>query len=255
MKRTLSRLVARGLYPSLKRRAVQSPEVRILCYHAITAEKADYMNVSPENFRDQMKALAEEGYRTVPLDYFFGSGGKVERPIVITFDDGYRDNCTDAWPIMKEFGMTGTIFCVSGKIGGDKYLDRQQIREMAAAGFQFGSHTVTHPRLHQTPKEQKKEELSASKEALQAILGKKVDYFCYPYGQYDQDCLELLKECGYRGACSNAPGANEPGRIANPYLLKRTEIGGFDTLEDFKMKVAGAFDALHVLLHRMRGRP
>jgi len=256
MMRPFSRAAARLIYPLVKGRR---DGLRILCYHAVNDLLPDYMNVRVSNFEDQMAWLASEGYTTVSLDTLFDERGKGDmdwgKRVVITFDDGYRDNYENAFPVMLKYGFTGAIFCVSGKIGTDPYLDRAQILEMQKAGFSFGSHTVTHPRLSQTAPEVRKAEFRDSKKVLEELLGSEVSYFCYPYGIYEEACFNELKEAGYRAAVSNTPGANRPGQIANPYTLCRTEIGGFDTLEDFKLKTAGAFDLLHGLLHKVRGRP
>ena len=252
MKRHFSRAAARCLYPLVR----GAGGIRILCYHAINDAKPDYMNVTPGAFAEQMAWLHGEGYRTVGLDSLFGaSTAGRDRAIILTFDDGYADNYEQAFPVMRRYGFTGTIFCVSSRVGQPLYLSPAQIHEMQQAGFAFGSHTVSHPRLPQLPAADKRREFTESRKALEQLTGREVPWFCYPYGMYDAECFGLLAEAGYKGAVCNAPGANHPGSIPDPYALRRTEIGGFDTLEDFRLKTAGAFDWLHTVLHTLRGRP
>ena len=188
------------------------------------------------------------GYENEPGT--FGSGTK---SIVITFDDGYQDNFTRAFPIMKKFCFKATIFCIAGKIGREGYLDKDQIREMAKAGFEFGSHTITHAELPNLKQEDKKKEIVLSKANLEKELNMKIDYFCYPKGLYDQESVEFVKAAKYAGACSNEPGSNNG--VMNPYFLKRTEIASHDSLFDFEKKLSGAYDFLHRILYQVRKRP
>jgi peptidoglycan/xylan/chitin deacetylase (PgdA/CDA1 family) len=231
-------------------------DVRILCYHGVD-KVSTYLNVSPASFREQMGILAELGYTTISLADFLSGKGCAEsgNKIIITFDDGYRDNYEQAYPIMSEYGFTGTIFCTTGSIGADTFLTAAQIMEMLRNGWEFGSHTVTHPHLPRCTTNDKQRELGESKKVLENLLGNQVTSFCYPYGEYDAESVSLLEQLGYRMACSNRPGSNRQEYVDNPYLLRRTEIGGFDSPDDFRLKLAGGFDMLHQALHAVRGRP
>jgi peptidoglycan/xylan/chitin deacetylase (PgdA/CDA1 family) len=226
--------------------------VRILCYHRVNDIGRDYLTVPVLSFGLQMKFLYQEGYRTVSLDSFL-AGKADEKSVVITFDDGYQDNYEQAYPILREFGFTASIFCVTDCINTEGYLTVEDIRRMSADGFEFGSHTVSHPHLSRLNSEEKWFEISNSKKQLENLVQKKVDFFCYPYGEYDQESVQLVQAAGYLGACSNHPGAN--AKKMNPYLLKRTEIASTDTLHDFEKKMAGAYDWLHQGLHWVRGKP
>lgn len=227
--------------------------VRILCYHRVRKER-DYLSVTPEDFEAQMKHVASLGLRTISLKEVLDGKGD-SRSLVLTFDDGFLDNYDQAYPIMKRHGFTAAIFCISSKMGTPGYLNREQILQMMKDGFEFGAHTVTHPHLPRISREEKQAEILNSRTALEAYTGKPFDLFCYPYGEFDSDCLEILKSSGFRAACSNTPGANRAGALGNPFLLKRTEISGFDSLEDYDLKLAGAYDTLHSILHAVRGRP
>jgi peptidoglycan/xylan/chitin deacetylase (PgdA/CDA1 family) len=253
VKRTISRTLAKLITPFTR---TTKGDVRILCYHGVN-KVSTYLNVSPALFREHLGVLAELGYTTTSLVEFLSGNGcaAAGNKIIITFDDGYRDNYEQAYPIMAEYGFTGTIFCTTGSIGTDTYLTAAQIMEMYRNGWEFGSHTVTHPHLPRSTTKDKQRELGESKKALENILGVHVTSFCYPYGEYDAESISLLEQTGYRMACSNRPGSNRQEHVDNPYLLRRTEIGGFDSLEDFRLKLHGGFDLLHQTLHAVRGRP
>ncbi len=225
---------------------------RVLCYHRVNDEQKNYLTVPAADFAAQMKFLSGNGYRSISLSELLAGKGD-SKCVVITFDDGYEDNYLHAFPAMKQYGLTGIVFCVAGKVGEKDYLTTPEIQEMRKAGFEFGSHTISHPNLQAVSIEEKRTEIRGSKDRLEKMFGAPVEYFCYPYGRYDEDAWKIVKESGYKGACCNAPGA--AGKIDNPFLLKRTEIANTDTLWDFEKKLAGAYDTLHLMLHLLRGRP
>lgn len=226
--------------------------VRILCYHRVNSLMKNYLTVSNENFREQMSWLADQGYKTISLSDLLAGNLAGERSVVITFDDGYEDNYRNAFPAMRPYGFTGTVFAVAGCIEAKDYLSVPQIREMAGAGFTFGAHTVNHVHLKMISSEAKRREIFQSKELVAKASGRPCESFCYPYGEYDRESVQLVSEAGFSSACSNIPGANR--KITNPFLLKRTEISGGDTLDDFSKKIAGACDLLHAGLHLIRRR-
>ncbi len=254
MRKILSSSLSSLLYQGGRLFGQEEAGVRVLCYHQVNDESKDYITVSIASFREQMRFLAAEGYQSIGLGELLNGAFNDEgrKRIVITFDDGYRDNFENAFPIMKELGFGGTIFCIGNRIGETPYLTRQNILEMQRAGFDFGSHTLSHSHLRTLSAEGKKAEISGSKRYLEDLLGSRVDFFCYPFGEYDQESVNAVRDAGYLAACSNQPGSNS--EIANPYLLRRTEIGASDTLVEFKKKLAGAYDWMHRALHAVRGR-
>ena len=231
----------------------QNPSgTRILCYHRVNDGEKKYDSVTLSRFREQMDFLAQAGYRTVSLGRFFDEPGD-EKNVVITFDDGYRDNLKNAFPILEEFGFRATVFCVGSRIGEEGYLTRPDLRQMQEGGWEIGSHTLSHPDLRSLDIGLKWREIAESKSFLEEFLDLEIDFFCYPFGFYDEESVALVQKAGYRGACTNRPGANPDAK--DPYLLRRTEIGAGDTPHDFKKKMAGAYDLLHRALHSVRGRP
>ncbi len=248
----LSRGVSHLVYSGMQAFGGSSEGARILCYHRVNAEPDGYMSVPPLVFRAQMEWLASQGYKTVSLNELL-IGRLHEKSVVLTFDDGYEDNFTEAYPVLKEFGFRATIFLVAERLGEPSYLKISQIKEMGREGFEFGSHTLSHPNLRKINREQKTKEIADSKIALEKLLGISCEFFCYPYGQHDEETIGVVRDAGYKGACCNKPGANR--RISAPFLLRRTEVAPYDSPEHLKKKMAGAYDLLHRVLHKLRGRP
>jgi len=281
------RSLGAGVYLCQKTLKMKAGGVRILCYHKVGDQEPGYMNVLTLEFRRQMEFLKAEGYQTIGLADLMdtvaapksdGNGGRPEertpsisipdRAVIITFDDGFRNNFDQAFPILKKMGFKAVIFCTSAAVDNPKFslespnfnereefLTQSQIREMTDYGIEIGSHTRSHPRLPQLGNAQKRDEILGSKTDLEEKLSRKIQFFCYPYGEYDEETVKLVREAGYSAACSNIPGGNRIGDELNPYLLKRTEISGFDDLDEFEKKLHGAYDGLHAMLHWMRGRP
>ncbi len=219
--------------------------------NGVNDKVSGYLSVSAASFREQMDYLVSEGYQTISLNELIAGKGS-PKSVVIAFDDGYRDNFENAFPVLAERGFKATIFCVTQRLGTKDYLELNEIFEMKRAGFSFGSHTNEHPHLPRLLREEKQREISDSKKILEEMLDFPVSFFCYPYGEYDQETVELVREAGYQGACSNIPGSN---RKIDPYLLERTEISPSDTIFDFQKKLAGAYDLVHRGLHLVRGKP
>lgn len=255
MKKILRSSLSSAFYHGRRLLGRRDSGTRILCYHSVSDQGEDYLSVSEKNFREQMQCLADSGYQTIGLrEVLTGEADELggAKKIVITFDDGWRDNYEKAFPILQALNFRATIFCVAARIGSENYLTKDQILEMRDAWFEFGSHTLTHPDLRKLKPEEKVREILGSKILLEESLDFRINFFCYPYGLFDRQTIRVVDQAGYLGACSNRPGTN---RNSHPYLLRRTEISREDTLEDFKKKLAGAFDLLHKGLHWVRGRP
>lgn len=194
--------------------------------------------VTARMFRFQMFYLKAAGFKVVSLKEIAGfASGKVEVPgrlIALTFDDGYMDFYENAWPVLKKYGYPSTVFLVPGQAGGEnawdseklgvskKLLDWEKVRELAAAGVEFGAHTNTHPHLTSIPASQMKQEVAGSKKAIEEKTGRRVDFFCYPYGDYDYDVALEVKNAGFLGATSVERGFVMPGD--DVFTLKRVPV-------------------------------
>src|SRR3990167_560740 len=250
MKRMLRNLISNAFYRFNVLRGVTHKGVRILCYHRVNEISGDYLTVPYQNFEMQMHHLAKARYRTVGLENIL-KGEMTGREIVVTFDDGYLDNYEYAFSVMRKYGFVGTIFCVLDHIGKADYLGLDHICEMAQSGFSFGCHTKTHPHLPEIGIDQKGIEIVQAKKALEDLTGLPIQYFCYPYGEFDPESVSVVKEAGFFGVCTNIPGAN---RAIDAFRLERTKISPEDSIDDFRKKLAGGFDFMHRALHAVRGR-
>ncbi|PYI57583.1 polysaccharide deacetylase [Paenibacillus flagellatus] len=187
-----------------------------------------------------MAYLADNGYTTLTLGQFVDIwDGKAEAPdkaVLLTFDDGYADNYTEAMPILAKHGFRATMFVSPGMVGQDGYYaDWDQIRAMRDAGWDIQPHGMTHPYLHKLPAEEQRKEIAGSIEALKRETGIDAVAFCYPYGMRNKETLKLLAEYGVRFAFTIDQGKTEPSQ--QPLQLKRLFVGGKDSLQTFVKKL------------------
>ncbi len=222
-------------------------KVPVLMYHKISPGKKEKYRISPERFVSQMEYLSKKGYQTISPDDLLGfvQGGRTlpERSVLITFDDGYKDNFTYAYPTLKKYKFKATIFLVTQYIGkkngwsdgSEEILSWEEIEEMKGEGFSFGSHTHTHPNLLELPQDKVLSEIEDSKRILEERLGEAISFFAYPYGKFNSEIKEIVKEAGYLGAFSTLPGKN--GIDEDPFLLRRILIRGYDTKLHFTLNL------------------
>ncbi len=250
MKRFLTSAISSVIFETSKlarRRGRQG--FRILTYHRVNDIKGDRLSVHPAEFEKQMEWLKSHGYAGVSVQEGLlpshRSDGRI--PITITFDDGYLDNYTNAFPVLKKYGFSATVYIITGSVRRDEkdrtYLSWDEIKEMQSAGIEIGSHTVSHPRLTSVNLSSAKQEIEQSKRAIEQKFGTACESFCYPGGMWNKEIVRLVRVSGYSNAATVMPGANLAG--GDPYLLKRTEISGGDSLFEFKKKINGAYDFLH----------
>lgn len=224
--------------------------LRILTYHRVE-DSNHRLNVLPVTFRHQMRFLRQNSYKTLTLYeawYHIVKGIRCpDKSVVITFDDGYKNNFTHAFPCLQEYGHKAEVFLIADSVGkakeGEQMLTWDEIKIMFRQGIDFGSHALSHSRLTKIPAVIAREEIVRSKDILEQSLGKKVDFFCYPKGDYNPSVREMVKDAGYLGACSTEVGIND--MADDVYCMRRTEISRFDDLDDFAGKLAGKFDCMH----------
>jgi len=185
-------------------------------YISIPPEDADQyrldLSVSPEDFQQQMRYLAENGYTTIDLyELSRAITNKQElppNPVIITLDDGYRDNYENAFPVLREYGMTATFFVVTDFIDQShrEYMTWAMIEEMALAGMRIEPHSKTHPDLREQDRDYVIYQVLGSRETLEAHLNHKPRYFAYPGGRYDEQVLDIMAELDYWGAVTTVGG-------------------------------------------------
>ncbi|OGE20015.1 hypothetical protein A3A14_00190 [Candidatus Daviesbacteria bacterium RIFCSPLOWO2_01_FULL_43_38] len=216
--------------------------VPILMYHYIglnpnPSDKArDSLSISPEKFERQMKYLKENGYTTTSLDTLYAALKKTatlpEKVVILTFDDGYIDFYFNAYPILKKYGFSATIFIPTGLVGQPAYLSWSQIKDMHSSGLVvFGAHTVSHPHLPSLSRETALKEITESKNTLSDHLGVPVNFLAYPYGSTNESVITLTKEAGYTGSVGTWPDKiQSEGTI---YNMPRLRVSGGISLDNF----------------------
>jgi peptidoglycan/xylan/chitin deacetylase (PgdA/CDA1 family) len=239
--------------------------IPILMYHSICDElggRHPYYetNTSPRVFEQQMRYLHENGYSPLSLDGaidWLQSPRSGQKPVVITFDDGYRDFYTAAYPVLGKYGLTATMFVVSGFIGdqaiqfkGRNCLTWKEVKVLRSNGIQIGSHTVTHAELEFQETARIDDEIGRSKQNIEDRIGEPVKSFSYPYAFPESNraliafLARTLKKHGYENGVSTIVGT--AGQEADSFFLPRLPVNSWDDLRFFRTKLEGGYDWLHV---------
>ena len=231
-------------------------DLPILMYHHVSSvppldQLGFNLTVTTGDFTRQLDYLKCAGYSTVTLaqlfDYLRGGAPLPPKPIILTFDDGYADGFTDAFPLLSDGGFKGSFAIVTGFVGGgDLYMSWDQIEAMAAAGMEIVSHTVSHIDLNTSDDATDRQQIADSKRALEEHLRPPVDFFVYPSGEpfrsgtaeRQQSVVAMLREAGYEGALLAGPSSTtqDPGR---PYELNRVRVSGGNDLYTFAGSIGG----------------
>jgi peptidoglycan/xylan/chitin deacetylase (PgdA/CDA1 family) len=233
--------------------------IPILLYHRIADvplhEDPKQFAVSPAAFEEQMTYLYRRNYQVLDLSEalrWWQSRQRLSRKaVVITFDDGFDDLLTTAWPILERFGFTATTFFVCGGAGqlsdwagqtgasAARLLSWEDVRHLHRRGMSFGAHTLTHPRLSLLNDDTVTEEVCHSKHILEQQLGIAVDYFSYPHSSFDARVQRIVLESGYRAAC----GVDHSRW--GLFNLWRAQCTGKDNLRSFALKASKYHNALY----------
>ncbi|MFA5984821.1 MAG: polysaccharide deacetylase family protein [Methylococcaceae bacterium] len=221
-----------------------------LMYHAIAQGKPDHpWAVSLTNFGQQMALLRDHGWTSICAQQLkLGIDQLPSKTVLITFDDGYANNMP-AFELLAKLGLVASWFVVTHDIGKlsswsdsdtpkNQLLSKAQLWDMQKAGMEIGSHTQTHARLTQVPKQQLAIELCHSKDCLSALLGQSITSFAYPYGLYNQDIVLATKAAGYDVGFTTQTGF---GLIKQNLLeVRRISIMADDSLSSFARKLTFA---------------
>ena len=263
----LDRLATLYFFQPLRRlRPAGRAGVPILMYHSMSEVAQNgvrpyYQTVTtPRVFAEHMEYLSRGRYKATTLADAVrlsqSPGPRTEKVVVVTFDDGFRNFYTDAFPILNKCGFTATVFLPTACIGetalkfkGMECLTWSQIRELQRLGVQFGSHTVTHPQLRSIKTENVQTEVRASKATIEDKLSAPVNSFAYPFAFPETDRLfrqrlrAILEDAGYENGVSTIIGT--AGRTDDRFFMKRLPVNSRDDLRLFRAKLEGAYDWLH----------
>jgi len=209
--------------------------IPILTYHRFSEDCNSPLCMPTRVFDLQMRYLKENGYRVITpeelLDFLEYRHGLPKKSVLLTMDDGYRSVYNIAYPILKKYGFTATLFIYTNFVGVSRMaITWDQLTEMKADGFTIGSHTLSHSDLTK-PKEGETEpefiariteEIQGSKKILDQKLAQDTCVFAYPFGYYDQRSINIARRAGYKMAMSVRRGGNP--FFANPLSLRRDQV-------------------------------
>jgi len=232
--------------------------IPILAYHKVDYKRElGITRVSPQRFERQISFLKSEGYKSISPDSLIQADNRKapEKPILITFDDGYEGVYNYAYPVLRSYGFSAVIFLTSGYIGKNNYWDAspgprfrhltfQQIQEMANHDICIGSHGVNHVFLTKLDNGSIKYETEMSKCCLEDALGYSVHFFSYPYGNYNTRVANFVRDAGYKAAFSLHPeilkaeySGEKMLEIHSFYKIPRIAIYLIDSFWAFRTKV------------------
>lgn len=228
----------------------KSFRVPIFLYHYVEYVKDEgdtirqSLNITPYVFDQEVKTLLDAGYTFITLsDLADALDDKISlpsKPVILTFDDGYRDFYTDVFPILKKYQVRAVVFVVPNFLNKQNNLDTWMLLDIAKSGLvEIGAHTMNHLYLSGLPLQMVKYEVEYSKQYLEKILGEQVDSFAYPYGAFDNVAIDVVKKAGFRSAVTTISGIFVLD--VNRYFLSRVRPGGrvgtalLDLLEESKI--------------------
>ena len=224
-----------------RRRKPAATAVPILTYHVLEAAPAGAaypeLYVPSRDFRAQMAWLARQGFHAVTLrrvyDAWRGRATLPRRPVVLTFDDGYRSVYTVGLPVLRSHGWTGVLNLAVEHQWTD--LPPRFVWQLRAAGWELDDHTFTHPELTGLGDAALEREVAGSRAFLRKQYRVPVDFFCYPAGRYDDRVIAAVRKAGYVGATTTSYGLARPsdGR----FTLKRVRVQGTDGLAGFAARL------------------
>jgi peptidoglycan/xylan/chitin deacetylase (PgdA/CDA1 family) len=209
--------------------------IPILCYHRFETDELSSMNTPPQIFDQQMNYLKKNGYRVISaedmLNFLTYQRQIPKKAVLITIDDGYKSAYQTAWPILKKYGFTATLFVYTSYVGiSSKAITWDELRTLKASGCTVGSHSVYHSDLtsrkdqetDETFQRRLEEEIVQSKKIIDRELAQDTFFFAFPYGKYNPLVLKMTASAGYKMAVTVDRGTNP--FFTNPLALKRDMV-------------------------------
>lgn len=223
--------------------------VSILMYHSVDTHTNVFFAVTPIEFAAQMQFLADNDYKVITLAELvtrMKNKTPLKGEVVITFDDGYKDNFTNAYPVLQKFNFPATIFITTDLIGrvdsrGFEMMSASDLKEMHASGLiDIEPHSLSHPKLAKCGREEALREIRGSKETLEKLLGKTCEFFAYPYGNHNEETVNIVRELGFAAAVTVEEGTVVLGD--DLFRLKRNSIDRLTSWTQFCGKLSRTID-------------
>ena len=240
------------------RRPVDYSVPRILMYHMVTHHvkdaKFNKLRVRPDAFEKQIRWLVQNDWYFATMSEIASCDSLPNKTVVLTFDDGYEDNFTNAHEILKRYGAKATLYLVvdrfdrdwssykhahrkCGELMREAKLSDSQVKEMLGSGcWELGAHTMTHANLSVLDSVKRRQEICTSRKQLEYTFKVPVETFAYPFGIYEDVDVSLARACGFRTAVTTKDGIDS-NISRNPLELRRIKIGGNDNLLGFAIKL------------------
>ena len=227
---------------------LKNVDVPILTYHYISTNPDPQgdplrtgLSVTPATLEAQLDWLLQQGYTTVSLDevyYALAFGFDLPiKPIVLTFDDGYRDFYSNAWPLIEARQMKATVYIISDYIGLPAYLTATMLQDLAASPLiTVGAHTRTHPRLADLDPSKLRDQIAGSKRIIEAIIGRRIAHFCYPYGSLNDAVVAEVAAAGFVTATTTRGGRSHD---LDRWRWTRLSVKGGQGLSTFVTMMGG----------------
>lgn len=243
-------------------------DMPVIMYHRVVKEQSEAgihgTYVTLDKFRAQLQYLKDNGYQTVTFSELadnrykqrFARGNKW---VMLTFDDGYEDNYTTAFPVLKEFGFKANIFLVADRAYNSwdadvtppaqaerhfNLMKPDMVKEMMDYGIEFGAHTLSHPRLSQIPLADAQHEIVESKRQLEELYQRPFTVFAYPYGDLNEDVKKMVANAGF--ICAFATDSGSVSWDHDLYQIRRIAIFPGNSLHTFKRKVSGRYNFIKI---------
>lgn len=217
-------------------------EIPILCYHHIREAKIGDYTVSPENFKQEMKLLADSGYKTIlpnQLYNYLTHGSSIpKKSVMITFDDTDLEQFTIGKSEMDKYGFKGVYFIMTISIGKPRYMNKQQIKQLSEEGHAIECHTWDHHRVDRYIASDWETQLVKPRKTLEDIINNQIHYFAYPFGVWNRNAIPELKKRGYKLAfiLSTKRDTTEP-----LYTIRRMIVAGQWSPAGMMKAMAGTF--------------
>lgn len=248
------------------------PRIPILMYHSISSESGERFRqfaMSPERFAQHLAYLQSHSYTPITVSRYVelisGGGGDLpDRPVVLTFDDGFADFYTDALPELRRHDFVATLYVATDYVGGTSlWLGREgeaersmlswsQLREIAENGIECGAHTCSHPQLDVLPDAAIMKEVVECKVLLEDRLGRRICTFAYPFGFQTERVRRMVRAAGYTSACAVAYAMSSPRD--DRFALSRLIVTGDMSIDRFARLLAGHGSPLVPAYRRIRAK-